>query len=82
LFYQLISYPFYIVGNICRSPIAEAIFTNEMHKRGLLNEWKVDSAALVEYHIGKAPDRRTLNTLRENGITNYCHRVRKVRFHD
>jgi len=53
-----------------------------MHKRDLMNEWKVDSAALAEYHIGKIPDRRALNTLRENGITNYSHRVRKVRFHN
>ncbi|EZA62017.1 hypothetical protein DMN91_003398 [Ooceraea biroi] len=66
------------LGNICRSPIAEAVFENEMSKRGLKNQWEVDSAAIMGYHTGKMPDHRALSTLRENGITNYAHRARQI----
>lgn len=70
---------FHVVGNICRSPIAEAVFENEMSKRGLKNQWEVESAAMIGYHTGKMPDHRALSTLKENGITNYSHRARQVR---
>ncbi|KAM0726528.1 Low molecular weight phosphotyrosine protein phosphatase [Formica fusca] len=66
------------LGNICRSPIAEAVFENEMSKRGLKNQWEVESAALIGYHTGKMPDHRALSTLKENGITNYSHRARQI----
>ncbi|KAL6265445.1 low molecular weight phosphotyrosine protein phosphatase 1-like isoform X1 [Pogonomyrmex barbatus] len=66
------------LGNICRSPIAEAVFRNEMNKRGLQHQWEVDSAALIGYHTGKIPDNRALSTLKENGITNYSHRARQI----
>ncbi|XP_020277786.1 low molecular weight phosphotyrosine protein phosphatase-like [Pseudomyrmex gracilis] len=66
------------LGNICRSPIAEAVFENEMNKRGLRNQWEVDSAAIIGYHTGKKPDHRALSTLKENGVTNYSHRARQI----
>ncbi|KAL6436865.1 hypothetical protein ACFW04_004914 [Cataglyphis niger] len=66
------------LGNICRSPIAEAVFESEMSKRGLKNQWEVESAALIGYHTGKVPDYRALSTLKENGITNYSHRARQI----
>lgn len=50
-----------------------------MRKRGLKNQWEVESAALIGYHTGKVPDYRALSTLKENGITNYSHRARQVR---
>lgn len=50
-----------------------------MSKRGLKNQWEVESAALIGYHTGKVPDYRALSTLKENGITNYSHRARQVR---
>lgn len=70
---------FHIVGNICRSPIAEAVFENEMSKRGVKNQWEVESAAIMGYHTGKVPDHRALSTLKKNGITRYSHRARQVR---
>ncbi|XP_029154804.1 low molecular weight phosphotyrosine protein phosphatase-like [Nylanderia fulva] len=66
------------LGNICRSPIAEAVFANEMSKRGLKNQWEVESAAIINYHTGKVPDHRALATLKDNGITNYSHRARQI----
>jgi len=76
----LINDLFYITGNICRSPIAEAVFQNEVKKRGLQDQWKVESAAIIGYHTGKKPDIRARDTLTENGIADYSHTARKVRF--
>ncbi|XP_014474630.1 PREDICTED: low molecular weight phosphotyrosine protein phosphatase-like [Dinoponera quadriceps] len=70
------------LGNICRSPIAEAVFDSEIGKRGLRNHWEVESAALIGYHTGKKPDHRALSTLKENGITNYSHRARPIKQND
>lgn len=69
---------FCATGNICRSPIAEAVFDNEIKKRGLQNEWEVKSAALIGYHTGKKPDKRAQKTLEANGITDYSHKAREV----
>ena len=41
-------------------------------------QWKVDSAAIIDYHVGKNPDNRTIKTLNNNGITSYTHKVRQV----
>ncbi|KAG1660854.1 Low molecular weight phosphotyrosine protein phosphatase 2 [Nymphon striatum] len=61
--------------NICRSPIAEAIFLNLIEKKGLDDEWKVDSAAIGEFHIGSQPDKRARNVIKKNNIE-YSHKVR------
>lgn len=66
------------LGNICRSPIAEAVFEDQINKLGINHLWEVDSAALIGYHTGKNPDRRAMSTLREKGITNYTHKARPV----
>ncbi|XP_076619323.1 low molecular weight phosphotyrosine protein phosphatase [Colletes latitarsis] len=66
------------LGNICRSPIAEAVFINEINKLNISDLWEVDSAALIGYHTGKSPDHRAMSTLREKGITNYSHKARPI----
>ncbi|XP_043261859.1 low molecular weight phosphotyrosine protein phosphatase-like [Colletes gigas] len=66
------------LGNICRSPIAEAVFINEMNTLNVSDSWEVDSAALASYHTGKSPDHRAMSTLREKGITNYSHKARPI----
>ncbi|CAD6197872.1 unnamed protein product [Caenorhabditis auriculariae] len=67
---------FVCLGNICRSPIAEAIFLYAIEKRGVREEWDVDSSAIIGYHTGKSPETRTMQTLRKFGIKNYEHRAR------
>ncbi|KAL0122946.1 hypothetical protein PUN28_007543 [Cardiocondyla obscurior] len=67
------------LGNICRSPIAEAVFENEINKRHLEDQWEVKSAAIIGYHTGKKPDNRARSTLEANGITNYSHRARQIK---
>ncbi|XP_011300606.1 low molecular weight phosphotyrosine protein phosphatase-like isoform X3 [Fopius arisanus] len=66
------------LGNICRSPIAEAVFADYISKNNLTDTWEVDSAALIGYHTGKSPDHRAMSTLRDSGITNYSHRARPI----
>ena len=59
------------MGNICRSPAAEAIFINLLEKNGLTDGFIVDSAGTGSWHIGKkadsrmrmAADRRDINIL-------------------
>lgn len=51
---------FVCLGNICRSPLAEAVFNNKVIKAGLQNQFKSDSAGTSDFHIGELPDERTL----------------------
>ena len=49
---------FVCLGNICRSPMAEGVFTHMVNERGLREEYIIDSAGVAGYHIGELPDRR------------------------
>ena len=53
-----ISVLFVCLGNICRSPAAEAIFINLLEKKGLTDVFFVDSAGTGSWHIGKKADSR------------------------
>ncbi|KHJ92842.1 low molecular weight phosphotyrosine protein phosphatase [Oesophagostomum dentatum] len=63
-------------GNICRSPIAEAVFLETIKKRGISDQWHVESAAMIDFHRGKSPDSRAMKTLKKFGITDYTHKAR------
>ena len=49
---------FVCTGNICRSPGAEAIFKQMAKKKGLGNQFEIDSAGLSAYHVGEPADIR------------------------
>jgi len=51
---------FVCLGNICRSPLGEAIFRDMICKKGLEKKIEVDSAGTASYHIGGNPDPRTI----------------------
>ena len=53
-----ISVLFVCLGNICRSPVAEAIFKSLLEKKGLTDGFIVDSAGTGSWHIGKKADFR------------------------
>jgi protein-tyrosine phosphatase len=59
---------FVCLGNICRSPMAEAICREVIQSRGLSEFFQVDSAGTAGYHIGKSPDPRTLKVLAAHGL--------------
>ncbi len=50
---------FVCMGNICRSPTAEAVFRRQVQEAGLDAHIHVDSAGTHDYHIGDEPDART-----------------------
>ncbi len=49
---------FVCLGNICRSPAAEAIFKKFIEEKGLEAYFEIDSAGLDSYHIGEKADLR------------------------
>lgn len=49
---------FVCMGNICRSPTAEGVFSNLVTRSGLDRAIHIDSAGTHAYHIGKSPDPR------------------------
>ncbi|CAL8071760.1 unnamed protein product [Orchesella dallaii] len=72
---------FICLGNICRSPMAHAIFEDLVKQNGVQDDWEVDSAAIGSWHVGNQPDRRALKVLKEKGI-NFSHPVRQVQSKD
>lgn len=60
---------FVCLGNICRSPMAEAVLRHQVAQRGLDAHIAVDSAGTSRNHIGQQPHHGTLAILRDYGIT-------------
>ena len=58
---------FVCLGNICRSPLAEAIFNQKVEKAGLNTKIKADSAGTANYHVGEDPDPRTVEISLKHG---------------
>lgn len=54
------------LGNICRSPLAEGILKQMAHDRGL--NWEVQSAGTGDWHIGQAPDKRSIAAAKRHGF--------------
>ncbi|KAJ1959307.1 Low molecular weight phosphotyrosine protein phosphatase [Dipsacomyces acuminosporus] len=68
---------FVCLGNICRSPMAEAVFQHMVSKRKLGDRFLVDSAGTSNYHVGDKPDARSAATCRSNGVP-VNHHARQV----
>ena len=66
-------------GNICRSTMAESVFTELVHRTGRAGEFVIDSAATSTEEIGNPPHHGTVAKLREVGIPVVAHRARQVR---
>ena len=59
---------FVCLGNICRSPLAEAIFNKRIKEAQLERRFLADSAGTSAYHIGDPPDQRSVINALENGV--------------
>ena len=68
---------FVCLGNICRSPAAEAIFINLLEKKGLTDGFIVDSAGTGSWHIGKKADYR-MRIAAERRDINILSRARQI----
>jgi protein-tyrosine phosphatase len=69
--FMTVTVTFVCLGNICRSPMAEAVFRNLVHQAGLDDQIKVDSCGTGSWHIGEAAHSGTQAVLRQHGIP--CH---------
>lgn len=67
---------FVCLGNICRSPAAEAIFKRMVKEEGLSDGFMADSAGLSGWHTGEAPDHRMVRQAGRRGY-NLDHRARQ-----
>jgi protein-tyrosine phosphatase len=68
---------FVCTGNICRSPMAEVVFTNFVRKAKLADAIDVSSAGTGDWHVGERSDDRTLQALRARGYDGEAHRARQ-----
>jgi protein-tyrosine phosphatase len=55
-------------GNICRSPLAEAVFRHLAEERGLGSRFELDSAGMHGYHEGERADPRARRVGRRHGV--------------
>ncbi|MGY4690208.1 low molecular weight protein-tyrosine-phosphatase [Salibacterium sp. K-3] len=69
---------FLCLGNICRSPMAEAVFREKVKKAGLEHAIQVDSAGLGHWHIGKPPHEGTRQVLRRQGLSTENMKARQL----
>jgi len=65
------------LGNICRSPIAEAVLRDRIHAAGLSEKVVVDSAGTGDWHLGHEADPRTHAILSQNGYL-LTHSARQI----
>ncbi|MNX55402.1 Low molecular weight protein-tyrosine-phosphatase YfkJ [compost metagenome] len=68
---------FVCLGNICRSPLAEAAFREEARRLKL--DVIVDSAGTGDWHVGSPPDLRAQAVARKNGVDISALRGRQVK---
>ena len=66
------------MGNICRSPTAEAVLRHKLLQAGLADRVRIDSAGTHSYHIGSPPDERAQAHARKRGIEMAGLRARRV----
>ena len=71
---------FVCLGNICRSPLAEAAFRQEAERRGL--DVEIDSAGTGSWHINDPPDRRAQAVALKHGVDISGYRGRQVKPED
>ena len=73
---------FVCMGNICRSPTADAVFRHQVRAAGLNNLIKVDSAGTHAYHSGEPPDRRAQQAALRRGYSMQSLQARCVEISD
>lgn len=60
---------FVCLGNICRSPLAEAILRHHLAEKCMTTQIRVDSAGTGAWHVGSGADPRSLSVAKANDIT-------------
>lgn len=73
---------FVCLGNICRSPTAEAVFRHQVQAAGLQGRIQTDSAGTADWHRGKSPDARSCQFASRRGYDLVPLRARQVSVED
>lgn len=73
---------FVCLGNICRSPMAEAVMRHKIEAAGLTGRIQVDSAGTGSWHTGNIPHDGTRAILKQYGISDSGILARQVREKD
>jgi protein-tyrosine phosphatase len=73
---------FVCLGNICRSPMAEAVFRHLVKKEGLDQKIIVDSAGTGGWHVGEGPHRGTAKILQQYEIDSTGLIARQIKKQD
>lgn len=73
---------FVCLGNICRSPMAEAVFRNLVKEEQLEHMIDVDSAGTGDWHIGKVPHEGTRQILDRQQISYEGMKARQIKPED
>ncbi len=69
---------FVCMGNICRSPTAEGVFSHKVKQNNLQDQISIDSAGTHAYHVGNPPDQRAQDAARKRDIDLSQQRARRV----
>jgi protein-tyrosine phosphatase len=69
---------FVCMGNICRSPTAEAVFREHVRRHAPELQVEIDSAGTHDYHVGEAPDPRAIKAAARRGLDLSGLRARQV----
>ena len=72
---------FVCLGNICRSPAAEAVFKHLIKREGIEDQFTIDSAGTGDWHIGELADKRMRAAAEKRGIE-MTSRARQIREED
>ncbi|MBU6487501.1 MAG: low molecular weight phosphotyrosine protein phosphatase [Burkholderiales bacterium] len=75
---KTVSICFVCLGNICRSPTAEAVMRAQVEAAGLSQRIVIDSAGTGDWHVGKAPDARAQQAGHARGYQLAPLRARQV----
>lgn len=73
---------FVCTGNICRSPVAQAVFNKKLIQLGYADKVHVDSAGTQACHAGEKVDSRSQHAAAFRGYNLLGHRARQVRIED
>ena len=73
---------FVCLGNICRSPTAEAVFRGILRREAASLAVEADSAGTHAYHVGSPPDARAIAAAARRGFDLTGLRARVVRTED
>ncbi len=73
---------FVCLGNICRSPLAQGAFEQQLRRRGLADRFRTDSCGTAAFNLGKPPDPRAIAAAQSAGFDISQQRARQIQDED